>query len=78
MTLDDLPPMPPPPDGFIRAQDGGRPSLPDFKERVKAGADPAVVFAEAIAYHTARGDFDAYEQSPTYKWLRQRARKVQG
>lgn len=72
--VDDLAPAPV--DGFIRARDGGRPvQHPDFRERVKGGADPKAILAEAERYHADRGSFDEFKASKTYAWLKWKARQ---
>ncbi len=73
-VVDDIPPTPV--DGFIRASDGGRPvKHPDFVARVRGGADPVSVLAEAERYHFDRGTLADYKQSKTYAWLQWRARQ---
>jgi len=52
----------------------GRPQLPDFKERVKGGADPATVMAEAVEYHTKRGTLVEFKRSATFRWIAARVK----
>jgi hypothetical protein len=48
-------------------------TLPDFKERVKRGANAKLVLAEAEEYHRQRGTLHDYKHSNTYNWLKTKA-----